>query len=74
MSSREAVRRLLAAVLPWPHRKDRKAAVEAARRQAAESRRRAARARTIAAELTQMAADNHFADAIARQIREGRRP
>lgn len=73
MSIRKAVIRALAAALPWPHGKARKAAVAAAEAEARESRRRAAHARSVAADLQRMARDNHFAAAIARQIMEGRK-
>jgi len=72
MSGREAVRRVLAVVLPWPRRRQRKAAVRAARAEAEMSRRRAARARAVTADLERMRDTNHFAEIIARQIREGR--
>lgn len=79
MGIRKAVSRMIAALLPWPHRRERRAATAAAwaqraaaRAEAEESRRRAEHARGIAAELRKMARDNHFAESIARQIREGR--
>jgi hypothetical protein len=72
MGMRKAVRRLAAAALPWPGRSQRKAAIAAARAEAARSRRRATAAQQVTDDIARMTAGNHFADAIARQIREGR--
>jgi hypothetical protein len=68
----KAVERLVAAALPWPTRQQRKAAIEAARAEAATSRRSAGDARMLSADITRRNAGNHWAQAIAHQIRLGR--
>jgi hypothetical protein len=58
----------MGAMFPWPSRHQRKAAITQARsdRHAAEAR--AADAATLEAQIRRIAAENHFADTIARQI------
>lgn len=56
------------ALLPWPSRRERRAAIAAARAQKAASRRAAAHADNVRAAIDRMIADNHFAQRIANQI------
>jgi hypothetical protein len=72
MSAWKAVRRLAAAMLPWPGRPQRKRAIAAARAEAAQSRRRASDAQQVTDDIARMTAGNHFAESIARQITQGR--
>lgn len=79
MSPGEAVRRMLAAILPWPTRAERKQAIvrararaDAARRNAEQAEVRAARARELAERVQRLAYDDPAAAVIARQIRDRR--
>lgn len=60
-------------LFPWPARSERKAAIAQARghREAAEAR--AERAADLQAQIRRIAAENHFAEAIAAQLAQGRR-
>lgn len=58
------------AVLPWPSRRQRRAAVDRARGEKEKSLRSAAHAEGIRADITELAARNHFAATIAAQITE----
>lgn len=58
---------------PWPSRRQRRAAVEAARELADESAERAVHARQLEQQLRQMAADNHFVQLVYSSI-TGREP
>lgn len=71
MTVRKVWDRVLAAVLPWPDPAARKAAIADARRKAQESRTGAAHAAALASEINRLARDNHFAEAVARQIMGG---
>jgi hypothetical protein len=73
MTLREVWERVLAAILPWPDPAERRAAIEEARKEAQEGRHGAAHAAVLATEITKMAKDNHFAEAVARQIMGGDR-
>lgn len=55
---------------PWPAKRERAAAVEAARREKETSRHGAAQAAALEARIRRMASENHFADLIASQIRQ----
>lgn len=55
-------------MLPWPSRRQRKAAIAAARGEKETSRHAAARADALRTAISRMAADNHFAAAIAEDI------
>ena len=57
-------------MLPWPSRSQRRAAVNRARGEKEKSLRSAAHAAGVRADITSLAARNHFAAAIARQIAE----
>lgn len=56
------------AILPWTPRRLRKAAIERARGEKESSRKAAAEAAQVEAAIERMAARNHFAASIARQI------
>lgn len=56
------------AVLPWPSRRQRRAAVDRARAEKEESRRSAAHAAAVRDDITSLAERNHFAARIARQL------
>lgn len=58
---------------PWPSRRQRRAAVEAAQELARESAERAEHARQLERDLRRMAADNHFAQLVYSSI-TGREP
>lgn len=60
-------------ILPWPAKHERDAAIAAARKEREHSEAAAGRAAVIERQIRQMAADNHFAEAVARQI-FGRQP
>lgn len=60
-------------ILPWPARRRRKAAIARARASRARAERSRDHADRISGEIRRMAADNHFAQAIAEQIAYGRR-
>jgi hypothetical protein len=68
-----ALRRLMDALLPWPSRRQRRAAVDLARGEKEKSRRSAVHAAGVRADITDLAARNHFAAAIAAQIAERHR-
>ena len=55
-------------LLPWPSRAQRAASIEAARQEKVRSRSASAHAAGIEADIERMAAENHFAHAIAEQI------
>ena len=59
--------------LPWPSRRDRKAAISAARREKEHSQAAAGRAADVERQIRRMAEDNHFASLIADQIMRGQR-
>jgi len=56
------------AVLPWPSRSQRRAAVDRARGEKERSLRSAAHAAAVRADITSLAARNHFASTIAADI------
>lgn len=58
----------MAALTPWPPRSQRKAAIRAAREEKERSQRAAGHAAAVCAELGELAARNHFAASITRQI------
>lgn len=60
--------RVVDAILPWPSRRERRAAIEAARGEKEASRHAAARAAQLRAAVDRMAAENHFAASIAEQV------
>lgn len=62
------VRRAVEAILPWPSRRNRRAAITAARGEKETSRRSAAHAADVRGAIDRLAAENHFAAAIAEQI------
>ena len=55
-------------LIPWPARRDRTAAIAAARRQKEASRTGAAHAAAIEGDIRRMTAQNGFAELIAAQI------
>lgn len=59
--------------LPWPSRRQRRAAVDEARMEKEKSLRSAAHANAVRADITSLAARNHFAATIAAQIVERHR-
>ena len=61
------------AVLPWPSRSQRRAAVDRARGEKERSLRSAAHAAAVRADITSLAARNHFAASLATQIAERQR-
>lgn len=62
------VRRAVEAILPWPSRQHRRAAITAARGEKETSRQAADRAADLRGAIDRLAAENHFAAAIAEQI------
>lgn len=54
--------------MPWPGRHSRHQAIAAARGEKERSQASAAKAETIRRQIERMAADNHFAQAIAEDI------
>ena len=60
------------ALLPWPPRNERRQAIAAARRDRIAAERKAEHARQRAQRLRDAVAENHIAEAIARQIRGSR--
>lgn len=60
-------------MLPWPSRRQRRAAVNRARGEKEKSLRSAAHAAAVRADITSLAERNHFAAAIATQIAERHR-
>lgn len=60
-------------LLPWPSRRQRRAAVDRARGEKEKSRRSAAHADAVRDDITSLAARNHFAATIAAQIAERHR-
>jgi hypothetical protein len=72
MTARETVKRVVAKVLSWPPRHERKAAIEAARTARDAARRKAEQAATVRREIRRIAYDdNHFAERIAGEIIRG---
>lgn len=61
------------ALLPWPSRRQRRAAVDRARGERERSQRSAAHAAAVRDDITELAARNHFAATIAAQIAERHR-
>lgn len=62
------------AMFPWPSRNQRKAAIRRARAEKERSRTSAAHAAQVETEIGRLAAQNHFAEAISRQIAQHRGP
>jgi len=58
-------------MVPWPTRKERKAAVAAARAEKEQSAATARHAERVGRELTRLARENHFAAVIEGQILRG---
>jgi hypothetical protein len=58
-------------MFPWPARRDRRAAVGAARAEHEASREQAAAARKLRQQIDRLAAANHYAQAITDQIVQG---
>jgi hypothetical protein len=56
------------AMLPWPSRRQRRAAVNAARGEKEQSLRSAAHAAGVRADITSLAERNHFAASVVSQI------
>lgn len=56
------------AMMPWPSRSQRRAAVDRARGEKEQSLRSAAHAAGVRADITSLAERNHFAAAVAQQI------
>jgi hypothetical protein len=65
---RRVFRRLMTVLRPWPPAHERRAAIQRATREKERSQAGARHAATLEAQLRQMAADNHFAELITRQI------
>lgn len=59
------------ALIPWTPRRVRKAAIDRARSEKETSRRAASEAAQVEAAIRELAARNHFAAAIVRQIASG---
>jgi len=55
-------------MLPWPARRDRRAAIAAARAEAERSRQAARQASRVRREITKLAEDNHWAASIAASL------
>ena len=62
------LRRLLPAPFPWPARNRRHAAIAEARAEKERSQAGAAHADVVRRQIERMAAENHFAERIARDI------
>jgi hypothetical protein len=62
------VQEMFQAILPWPSRTERVAAIEAAREENQKSQNLAAHAKKIEDQIKRIARENHFADSIAQQI------
>lgn len=75
MNALAAVRRAVEALMPWPPRHQRKAAIRRARAEKERSRRSAAEAEAVREDIQALAARNHFAASLTAQIvqRHGRR-
>ena len=58
-------------LLPWPSRPDRQEAIASAGEEKLRSQAAAARAAAVEADLRRLAAENHWAAAIARTLRNG---
>ena len=73
MNLREALRRAAGVIFPWPPKHERQAAIAQAARSKEHAREAARKAQAVERQITRMAAENHLAEAIAMQIRGGRR-
>ena len=69
---REAARKIITVIFPWPGRHERAMTIAAARRERERSEVEARNAEILKHRLHKMAAENHFADMIADQIIRGR--
>lgn len=58
-------------VLPWPTRPQRAGAIAAAEQEKHRSQASAARAGVVERDILRLAAENHWADAVARTLRNG---
>ena len=65
--------RLMRLLIPWPPKRDRAAAIAAARAQKEASRTGATHAAVISRDIERMTAENGFAQLLAAQIMTGRR-
>lgn len=70
---REVLGRVTGMLLPWPSRRERRAAIDAATQEKVQSQATAAHAATIERDIRRMMEANHFAEVIAEQIIRGRR-
>jgi len=70
---RAALRRVAGVVFPWPPKHERRAAIAQAARRKEHARAAARRAQAVERQITRMSEENHLAEAIAMQIRGGRR-
>lgn len=70
MNPLTALGRAMDAIMPWPSKRQRKAAIRRARDQKEQSQRAAVHAGTVTTDIEALAARNHFAATIASQIIE----
>jgi hypothetical protein len=64
----EKARDMFQALLPWPSRNERIAAIQAARHEKEHSKNLAAHAKKVEDQIQKIAKENHFADSIAQQL------
>ena len=66
------LRKAASVLLPWPARSERRALIAEATAEKERSQASAARAKTLEWDIRRLAAENHWADAVARTLRNGR--
>jgi hypothetical protein len=65
--------RVAAVIFPWPSRAERRARVDAARRNAEQARRKAEEAERVQQDLREIMARNHFAQILVEGLMQQRR-
>lgn len=70
---RETLRKAAAMVFPWPPKRERRAAIDAAARSKERAQAAASRAQAVERQIARMVAENHIAAGIAAQIRGERK-